>query len=134
MNRLTAPKDAVYLKAPLTKQANQPQDAYIWPGMQMVCCQEGRRGNLYNGGWFTVLAVDHSKFRLKGEDGKKFEISAQDGMAKLRMSYALTYACCQGLTLRGLVRLYDCDHPRMDWRKLNVGISRATSGENVEVA
>ena len=36
--------------------------------MQLVCYMDGRRGQLYNGGWYTVVSVDHSKFRLKGED------------------------------------------------------------------
>ena len=132
-NRLAKTKDAVFLAAPVTKQANQPQDAYLWPGMSMVVVMEGRRGNLYNGQWVTILQVDHSKFKLKGEKGEEFEIAAQDGMAKLRMTYALTFACVQGLTLQGLVRLHDCDHPRMCFRKLNVGISRATSSDLVEV-
>jgi hypothetical protein len=133
MNRLSKPNDACFLAAPLTKQANQPQDAYVWTGMQMVCCMEGRRGQLYNGGWFEILAVDHQRFRLKGEDGGEFEITAQRAMSDLRMVYALTFACCQSLTLQGRVRLHDCDHPRMCWRKANVGLSRATSSELVEV-
>ena len=124
MNSLTRTRDAVYLKAPLTKQANAPQNAWMWPGMQLVCYMDGKRGNLYNGGFYEVVSVDHSKFRLKGEDEVEFEITAQDGMAKLRLTNALTFACMQGLTLQGIVRLQDCDHPRMDWRKLNVGISR----------
>ena len=64
MNSLTRTKDAVYLEAPLTKQANAPQDAWIWQGMQLVCYMDGKRGNLYNGGWYTVVSVDHLKFRL----------------------------------------------------------------------
>ena len=134
MNSLTRTRDAVYLKAPLTKQANAPQNAWIWPGMQLVGCLDTKRGLLYNGGWYEVVSVDHSKFRLKGEDEVEFEITAQDGMAKLRLTNALTFACVQGLTLQGVVRLHDCDHPRMDWRKLNVGISRATSSDLVEFA
>ena len=94
----------------------------------------GSEVHLYNGGWYEVVSVDHSKFRLKGEDEVEFEITAQDAMAKLRLTNALTFACVQGLTLQGVVRLHDCDHPRMCWRKLNVGISRATSSDLVEIA
>jgi hypothetical protein len=134
MNSLTRPRDAVYLKAPLTKQANAPQNAWMWTGMQLVCYMDGKRVNLYNGGWYTVVSVDHSNFRLKGEDEVEFDITAQDGMTRLRLTNALTFACVQGLTLQGIVRLHDCDHPRMDWRRLNVGISRATSSDLVEIA
>jgi hypothetical protein len=40
----------------------------------------------------------------------------------------------QGLTLQGRVRLHDVDHPRMCWRKLNVGLSRGTRSDLVEIA
>jgi len=50
----------------------------------------------------------------------------------LRLAYALTYASCQGLTLKGLVRL-ETDSPNMTLRHLCVGISRATAANLVEV-
>ena len=102
--------------------------------MELVCYMEGRRGQLYNGGWYTVVSADHLKFKLKGKNEVEFEITAQDAMAKLRLTDALTYACIQGLTLKDKrVRLCDADHPRFCWRKLNVGLSRATSSNLVEV-
>ena len=135
MNRLAKPQGAVYLKAPSMRQANSPQDAWIWPGMELVCYMEGRRGQLYNGGWYTVISADHLKFRLKGENEVEFEISAQDAMAELWLTDALTYACIQGLMLKDKrVRLCDADHPRFCWRKLNVGLSRATGSNLAEVA
>ena len=93
-----------------------------------------KRGMLHNGGWYEIKACDHRAFRLKAENGSELEISAQEAMAKLRMTWALTYACVQGLTLAGRVRLHDCLNPRMDWRKLNVGLSRATRSDLVEIA
>jgi energy-coupling factor transporter ATP-binding protein EcfA2 len=134
MNLQLKPKNAVLLKAPTTKQANAPQDGYFWPGMKLVGCMDTKRGLLYNGGWYEVLAVDHKTFRLKAESGSELDISAQEAMAKTRMTWALCYACVQGLTLPGRVRLHDVDHPRMDWRKLNVGISRGTRSDLVEIA
>ncbi len=106
----------------------------FWPGMNVVGCMDTKRGLLHNGGWYEILAADHSKFRLKAENGCELDISAQEAMAKLRMTWALTYACCQGLTLAGRVRLHDCDHPRMDWRKMNVGLSRGMRSDLVEIA
>ena len=94
-----------------------------------------RRGLLINGGWYEHLAADHKAFRLKAcdQNGSELEISAHEAMAKLRMTWALTYACVQGLTLPGRVWLHDCDHPRMDWRKLNVGLSRGTRSDLVQI-
>ena len=102
--------------------------------MRLVGCLDTKRGLLYNGGWYEIKACDHKAFRLTTENGNELDISAQEALQKLRMTWALTYACVQGLTLRGRVRLHDCDHPRMDWRKLNVGLSRATRSDLVEIA
>ena len=75
-------------------------------------------GHPYNGGWYTVSSVDHSEIRLKGEYEMEFEITSQDGMAKLRLTNALTYACVQELTLKGQwVRLCDANHPRFEMAK-----------------
>ena len=134
MNLQLKPRNAVLLKAPTTKQANAPQDGYFWPGMRLVGCLDTKRGLLYNGGWYEIKACDHKVFRLMTENGSDLEISAQEAMAKLRMTWALTYACVQGLTLPGRVRLHDCLHTRMDWRKLNVGLSRGTRSDLVEIA
>ena len=51
----------------------------------------------------------------------------------LRLTSALTYASIEGMTLPGVVRLHDGDHPKYDWRKLFVGLSRGTAANNVEV-
>jgi hypothetical protein len=134
MNLQLKPKNAVLLKAPTTKQANAPQDGYFWPGMSVVGCMDTKRGLLHNGGWYEIKACDHRAFRLKAENGNELDISAQEAMAKLRMTWALTYACVQGLTLPGRVKLHDCLNPRMDWRKLNVGLSRGTRSDLVEIA
>ena len=89
MNVQLKPKcGAVLLKAPTTKQANAPQDGYFWAGMNVVGCMDTKRGQLHNGGWYEILAADHSKFRLKTENGSELEISAQEAMAKLRMTTA----------------------------------------------
>ncbi len=61
------------------------------------------------------------------------EIKHEEAAKVLRLTAALTYASIEGMTLPGVVRLHDGDHPRMDWRKLFVGISRGTAANNVEV-
>jgi hypothetical protein len=50
----------------------------------------------------------------------------------LRLPYALTYASCQALTLKGVVRL-ETESSNMTLRHLYVGISRATAASLVEV-
>jgi hypothetical protein len=51
----------------------------------------------------------------------------------LRLTFALTYASIEGMTIPGILRLHDGDHPRFDWRKLFVGLSRGTAANDVEV-
>ncbi len=48
-----------------------------------------------------------------------------------RLAHCLCYASVQGLTLPGVIRLEDTDSPLYCLRKLYVGISRATSAEQV---
>ena len=50
----------------------------------------------------------------------------------LRLAWAITYASCQGLTLRGVVRL-ETQSPNFTLRHLYVGISRATAAGLAEV-
>ena len=62
-----------------------------------------------------------------------FEIKHEEAAKVLRLAFALTYASIEGMTLPGVVRLHDGDHPRFDWRKLFVGLSRGTAANDVEV-
>ena len=50
-----------------------------------------------------------------------------------RLCHAITYASCQGLTLRGRVWLCDADNPHFSVKHLYVGASRATSAELLSV-
>ena len=51
----------------------------------------------------------------------------------LRLSYAITYASSQGLTLNGMVRLEDADNRNFGFRHLCVGASRRTSSNLLEI-
>ena len=67
------------------------------------------------------------------DDLGTFEIKHEEAAKVLRRPCALTYARIIGMTLPGVVRLHDCDHPRFDWRKLFVGLSRGTAANDIEV-
>ena len=51
----------------------------------------------------------------------------------LRLSYAITYASSQGLTLNGMVRLEDTNNRNFGLRHLYVGVSRCTSSNLLEI-
>ena len=60
-------------------------------------------------------------------------LTFHQAIRSLRLSYAITYASCQGLTLPGAVRLDDTDNEHFGTRHLYVGSSRATAHTLLEV-
>ena len=99
------------------------QSMWVWSGMSLI----GAGGRCLKGLFYDVEGVD--------EDGvilNTGRLSHQECVRSLRLPYALTYASCQGLTLKGRIRL-ETDSPNMTLRHLYVGISRATAADLVEV-
>jgi hypothetical protein len=123
----------ILLATPKSKKSvNQAQNFFLYPGMMLVGCMEQKQGNLANGLFYKVVDASTDSVTLDN-NGTQFEIPTATAARCLRMTYALTYASIESLTLHGRVRLSDTGHSRMDWRKLNVALSRATSSELVEV-
>ena len=115
---------ATFIRAPLaTRAGNQPQSMWVWPGLQLI----GAGGKCLKGLFYTVEGVDDDGVVLN--TGR---LSHQECVRSLRLPYALTYASCQGLTLKGRIRL-ETESPNMTLRHLYVGISRATAANLVEV-
>ena len=67
------------------------------------------------------------------DDLGTFEIKHEEAARVLRLTFALNFASLEGMTIPGILRLHDGDHPRIDWRKLFVGLSRGTAANDVEV-
>ena len=107
-----------------TRAGNQPQAMKIWPGLQLI----GAGGRCLKGMFYTVVACDEAKVELN----TGLVLTHQQAFESLRLSYALTYASCQGLTLPGVVRL-DTQSPHFTLKHLYVGVSRATAADLVEV-
>jgi hypothetical protein len=107
-----------------TRAGNQPQPMKLWPGIQLI----GAGGRCLKGMFYTVAAVDEAKVELN----TGLSLTHQQAFESLRLSYALTYASCQGLTLPGVVRL-DTQSQHFTMKHLYVGLSRATAADLVEV-
>ena len=132
LNKESNLKEGLFLKAPPSKQANAPQDMWLQPGLRVMCICEGKRGRLYNHAFFTVAALGDSTVSLTDDLGT-FEIKHEEAARVLRLTFALTFASIEGMTIPGSLRLHDGDHPRFDWKKLFVGLSRGTAANDVEV-
>ncbi|CAE8637016.1 unnamed protein product [Polarella glacialis] len=124
-NQLTKPPGVTFIRAPPpTRAGNQPQSMWLWPGQQQLI---GAGGKCLKGLFYSVLEVTEDTVALEDQT-----LTHQKAVRSLRLAHALTHASCQGLTLRGRVRL-ETESPNMTLRHLYVGISRATAASLVEV-
>ena len=110
--------------------SNNPQDAWFWPGLHVVACCRGRK--LRNGRDYEILELG-GKVVVQAQGEEPLELKRLEFFRSMRLRYAVTFASAQGLTLEGLVALHDTSHRYMDWRKLYVGLSRATGRNKVIV-
>ena len=97
---------------------NRAQNMLVWPGLRLI----GGGGKIPKGVFVAVTEVE-PQLRLK----------QQELLRATRLSHAVTYASCQGLTLQGRVRL-DLGSVHLSLRHLYVGASRATSSDLLEAA
>jgi hypothetical protein len=124
-NMQEASWDGIFLKAPKqTRGGNQPQDMILWKGLQLI----GAGHRCLKGLFYEVEEVTEEHVRLTSG-----LLTHEQAVQSLRLSYALTYASCQGLTLPGVVRL-DTKSSHFTLKHLYVGLSRATSADLVEVS
>ena len=79
-----------------------------------------------------MAALGEHTVTLEGSQGN-FEITHDEAAQVLHLTFALTYASIEGMTLPGVVRLHDGSHSRMCWRKLSVGLLRGNAANDVEV-
>jgi hypothetical protein len=104
---------------------NRPQVMFLWPGLRLL----GAGHKVQKGIFVTVKACDTEKVVLDND----LTLTHSQVCQSLRLSYAITYASCQGLTLKGRVRL-ETQSGHLTSRHLYVGISRGTRCDLVEVA
>ena len=115
------------MKAPkVTGQGNTPQNMWIWKGLRVL----GAGGKCLKGVFYEVKSCDAENVTLTTEQ----KLSHDEAIRCLRLSYAITYASSQGLTLPGIVRLDDTDNKHFGLRHLYVGASRCTSSQLLEIA
>ena len=118
---------AIFLKAPkVSAQGNAPQNMFIWKGLRVL----GAGGKLLKGVFYEVKSCDAESVTLTNDQ----KLTHDEAIKSLRLSYAITFASSQGLTLHGIVRLEDTDNRHFGLRHLYVGSSRCTSSQLLEIA
>jgi len=96
---------------------------WVWPGLRLIGAGQKTKRGL----WYTVAAVGPEEVTF--ECGLR--LKREDVVRHTRLSHALTFAGCQGLTLHGRVRL-ETGGP-ITRRHLYVGCSRCTRADLLEV-
>jgi hypothetical protein len=121
VNALQRPPDAEFFPCPEGLHSNmQQQDMYVWPGLKMIGCRGSRR--VVNQLTYTVVSIsgdadsgdDDSdgdtdasdeeppngrRIKLRSEDGKTIVLDERTFVKCLRLAYAVTCHCVQGLTI-----------------------------------
>jgi hypothetical protein len=130
-NRAEAPPDAVFLEVSGRQaRGNGAQSMLLWPGIQLFGCTSAAKA-VRNGCLYTLENVnaEAQTLVLEGIGSLTFD----QARAWLRLSYAQTYASCQGTEFTDSLCLWDCGHRHFSRRHLFVGLSRARANAMVSL-
>ena len=139
LNRLAhsqQPAEAcLFLRAlPQKGQLNAAQPMWIWPGLTLLACCQSEKKGLRNGVTYTVQSwSDEHVIVSPTSVGGEITLTILQVKMWLRLSYAQTYASCQGSEFNGSLRLHCTDSPRFTRKHLFVGLSRAKEASLVSV-
>ena len=125
-NLAEKPPEAIFFRAPMTGGKTGPQSMWLWPGLRVI---RAGGGPVKKGIFESVATVSEEGVVLHSG----VSLTAHQAVRTLRLSYALTYASCQGLTLPGVVRLDCTNSPHFSIRHVYVGSSRRTASHLLEV-
>ena len=116
-----------------SKIKKKTQDYYCFPGQVLIGYSDCNK-DIKNGYFYRVEEVDAYNVMLFSMDEDWYKpVSLKTMEEQLRLSHAMVYAAVQGRTFTGRVRLWDTGHRHFTRTHLLVGISRATSGELVDI-
>jgi hypothetical protein len=130
-NTREAPPEAVTLEVKgKAAHGNAAQTMKIWPGLQLLGCVSSEKKGIRNGCLYTVICVGENAVRL---EGLPTTFTFEQTTLWLRLSYAQTYASCQGTEFTESLCLWDVSHKYFSMRHLFVGLSRAAQGAFVSL-
>ncbi len=100
---------------------NSAQTMLLWPGIVLIGCLAVSKHSIQNGVLYTVESVTREAVVLTGG----VSLTPAQAKSSLRLSFAQTYASCQGSEFDGPLRLHDTGHKFFSLKHLFVGLSRA---------
>ena len=102
----------------------------VWPGLQLVCSATLPEKGLYNGCPYTIVEITDDAVAFKELEKPLCIKKVQEAM---RLSFASTYAGCQGTEFTGTLCLRDVQHRFFTRKHLFVGLSRAKVAADVAI-
>ena len=128
LNALHRPSNAVRVEPKHKKPGALTQPMWLWPGIRLLgAATEGEK--VRNQVRYEVAEVGETVRFTCG-----LSLPADKVADLFVLSYAQTYASCQGTEFDGTLRLHDTTHRFFTRRHLFVGLSRAKSCFAVDVA
>ena len=110
--------------------ANSAQSMWIWPGLEMFGCVAGERRGIRNQCLYEIEKIEDENVKIKDNDRW---FTFDDVKQLFRMSFAQTYASCQGTEFDGQLRLWDTSNPHFSKRHLFVALSRGKQAAFIDL-
>ena len=134
LNNLKKPQGAMKVEKPATLNCRdecQLQSMYVWPGMKIMG-QKTVKDVCVKSQMYEVVSCDDKAINIRS-NGVISVVPTSRACELLRLTDALTYQRAQGLTLSGLVVLADTTNAHFELEHLNMGVTRATHSDLVEI-
>jgi hypothetical protein len=132
LNELHRPGVAIRVEPKHKKPGALTQPMWLWPGIRLLgAATEGDK--VKNQVWYEVAEVSTDPGHLV-RFACGLALPAEKVADLFVLSYAQTYASCQGTEFDGTLRLHDTAHKLFTKRHLFVGLSRAKSCFAVDMA
>ena len=140
LNRTFLPVDVqpVFVRAkPARGQLCAAQSMLLWGGIELLGCvaSSSRRG-VKNNVLYRVTALGEDSATLVPTEGETtpIDLSLEQVAAWTRLSFARTYASCQGWQAEDSLRLHDTTNKNFTMRHLFVASSRARDFEHLALS
>ena len=110
--------------------ANSAQSMWIWPGLLLFGCAAGEKRGIRNQCLYEIEKIKDEEVKVKDNDRW---FTFDDVKQLFRLSFAQTFASCQGTEFDGKLRLWDTSNPHFSKTHLFVALSRAKQAAFVDL-
>jgi len=123
VNSALKPEGAIFARAVAARgQLNAAQNMWLWPGINLLGCMSGVKKGIRNNVLYTITKIEDDTVTVKGDE--EIKLSFAQVQQLMRLSFARTYASCQGTEFDSALCLHDTNHRHFTRRHLFVGMSR----------